>query len=126
LFAVKAKTLDSGEPEFPEFQPVEDPGAENVRGLNLIEIDRYLNGPVGDQRSEPVAAESVVQVWLGMRAFADRWNLKPQLVDAKTAGQIMSELTPGGALMKQNDTKGDVRKYKLFNNFKLPTLTASN
>ena len=96
--------------ELEGYEDLENKATAPFKSLNLAAVDRYLNGPVGDHQTDPVSQEALLQSVHTMRAYADRWAMKPLLLDAKTAGQILSELSPGGALMKVSHPEGTTRK----------------
>ncbi|CAG7828793.1 unnamed protein product, partial [Allacma fusca] len=103
--AKKAK-LDTEETDFVEYEDLGKITTESFKNLNLTEVNRYLNGPVGDYQTDPVTQDALLQVVHHLKAFSERWTMKPQLMDAKTAQQILNDLSPSGALMRAHHREG--------------------
>lgn len=71
--------------------------------LNLTRVDRYLNGPVPDHKTDVITANELIQAATTLRKSIEgkTWEGRPKLLDSMTAAKIVNlELQPGGALMK--------------------------
>jgi transcription initiation factor TFIIH subunit 1 len=80
--------------------------------LSLTRVDRYLNGPIPDYKTDVVTSDQINQTAQLMRDGVQRWDGKPRLLDSATAVKILGELRPGGALMKGSQHENTTRKKK--------------
>jgi len=77
-----------------------------------------LNGPVPSYRTEPINHDQIAAIGHAMREQAPRWeNVKPKLLDAKTAVKVIEELSPGGSLMKNAHNSNSTRTLFVFLQF---------
>jgi hypothetical protein len=92
------------------YEDLANDGQSSYTKLNLTRIDRYLNGPIPDFKTDVVSIDQIKQTAHVMREYNKKWSNCPRLLDSVTAVKILGELRPGGALMKGHRTDNTARK----------------
>lgn len=83
------------------YEDLIDGGESSYAKLNLTRLDRYLNGPVPDHKTDVISVNELHQAAGALKKTVPIWEGRPKLLDSMTAAKIVNlELQPGGLLMK--------------------------
>lgn len=84
--------------------------SQSFAKLNLSRVDRYLNGPIPDHKTDAISSGELHQAVQAMRDTIPTWEGRPHLLSSAMAIKIVGELQPGGELMKGSHAESATRK----------------
>lgn len=114
LYAIPPEAKKAKIAEKMVYEDLANDASSSFTKLNLTRIDRYLNGPIPDFKTDPVSSDQIKQTALVMREYNKKWSNCPRLLDSVTAVKVLGELRPGGILMKGNRNENTSREYNAF------------